>query len=209
MPELTIMAAAGYRPPDPLPPEELQGLRAGLSRSGARRMTLPALMVRKALAELGDPKVETLVYQTGNSELRALETYIEGYPEPSPLHFQSSIHPSGVEQVFIEWKRPLPRFFPLANYGGPVPGLRTLHALGGAGILILLEERGGWTTEYGLSPDFSFVLAFQLQAEGAGVGRLRWEADAPAGSLAVTHGLVEAVLERRGWRAEGVELHWA
>src|SRR5690606_15875961 len=70
-----------------------------------RRMTHLGLLVGAVLQELEPTGDETLVYATSYGEARALEDYLHSFPTASPTLFQTSIHPSGVQQALIGRQR--------------------------------------------------------------------------------------------------------
>jgi len=94
----------------------------------------------------------------------------------SPTLFQTSIHPSSVQQVLIGRQRSVREFFPLA--GGPyLAGQALLVALLATTPRVIVcggEERGTWMAECGVASTRAFAFALALTAvPGAGaLGRL-------------------------------------
>src|SRR5690606_36664627 len=73
-------------------------LRDVFPRSSARRMTRLGMMLGSTLAPLKIESGDTLVYSSMYAETRALEDYLASFPSASPTLFQTSIHPSAVQQ---------------------------------------------------------------------------------------------------------------
>ncbi|MBC2601047.1 hypothetical protein [Puniceicoccus vermicola] len=186
--------------------QTLAELKEGVSRSARRRMTANALMIHYALKDMDLSSFRTVVYQTEYSELRTLEQYVDGFPEPSPLKFQASIHPSGVEQVFIAAQCPIERFFPLADSSAPLAGIQCLDIAGGEGLVIFAEESGTWLLEIGLASSVSFAAALSLsRSEENAIGRLEWEKDSIALPGEDLGSFTRAVQERRPWHSQQSE----
>lgn len=148
--------------------EEPAGTRERLKNNfppgATRRMTQLGLLVGAALDALAPTAADTLVYATGFGESRALEAYLASFPTPSPTLFQTSIHPSGAQQVLIGRQRPLREFFPLA--GGPqLTAQALLTALLAPTARVLFcggEERATWLTAHGVASDRTFAFALAL-----------------------------------------------
>jgi len=139
-------------------------LKTNFPPGATRRMTQLGLLVGSALNDLVPTSDDTLVYATGFGESRALEAYLASFPTPSPTLFQTSIHPSGAQQVLIGRQRPIREFFPLA--GGPqLTAQAFLTALLSPTPRVLLcggEERATWLTEHGVASDRTFAFAIAL-----------------------------------------------
>ena len=191
-------------------------LKGGFPPGATRRMTTLGMLVGGVLAPV-DPRTEdTLVYATGYAESCALEGFLDSFPTPSPTLFQTSIHPSAVQQVMIGRQTPFREFLPLS--GGR---LLAFHALRGCllapserAVLCGGEERGAWLLEHGLASSRTFAFAAALtRPEAPGhVGRVRLSAAEGDGALDLTslfdllhgrksfHGFVAP-----GWR---LQLEW-
>ena len=177
---------------------EINDLKAAVSRSARRRMTRTALMIHHSLGDIDLSKFDTIVYQTAYSEVQTVEKYIDGFPHPSPLQFQVSIHPSGAEQVLIDRKCSVRQFYPLADLGAPLPALRCLSRLGGEGLLIFAEEEGSWLAEKGLASESSFAASLSVSPlrDGA-IGRIHWRDRFGCPSEEDTFSFVQAIRKRR------------
>lgn len=186
----------------PLEPGDSAGmaeLKAKVPRSALRRMSLLGLAVHAVLEAqpLGD--CETLFYLSEFGESRMLERYLASFPEPSPLAFQASIHPSAVEQSLILRRQPLPRFFPIAAPGGLFSALRSLPPEDLPAILVGGDERGEWSAEDGLSSDRGFAWALTLRAaKEGGEGLLGWTAEERGSAAGEPFDV--ALRLRREWR---------
>jgi len=113
---------------------------------------------------------DTLVYASAYAESRALEDYLAGFPTPSPTLFQTSIHPSAVQQVLVARQRPVQAFFPHTGGGQLVAhAVRTaMLALSPRVVLCGGEERGTWLLERGIASAESFAFALVLSRERTG-----------------------------------------
>jgi hypothetical protein len=139
-------------------------------RAALRRMTHLGLLVGATLegVELGAD--DAVVYATTFAETRALEDYLGSFPTPSPLLFQTSIHPSAVQQALIARQRPLTRFWPITGRARLVE-----HALLTAFLdpaehcwLVGGEERGTWMLTHAMASDRAFAFGAALTRESAG-----------------------------------------
>jgi len=192
-------------------------LKGNFPAGATRRMTTLGLLVGNALAALDPREDEAIVYASGYAESCALEGFLESFPTPSPTLFQTSIHPSAVQQLMIGRQAAVREFLPLS--GG---ALFAFHALRAAllspaprAILCGGEERGTWLLEHGLSSSRTFAFAARLQPAGApgALGHVRLVQGGGAGALGL--GGWFDLLHRRapfagtiapGWR---MELEWA
>lgn len=177
----------------------------------ARRMTHLGIMVGLCIEQMDTAPDAPIVYATAFAESRALESYIDSFPTPSPALFQTSIHPSAVEQALIPRARAVNAFYPIIadrNLGG--------HALETAWLLdatrrlaIVGEERGSWLCNYGLASDRAFACALQLDARAVEpIGFLtldRSQAPRPGDALE-TWDLATATRDRRSIRAPSLAL---
>jgi hypothetical protein len=189
----------------------------GVFPAGAtRRMTTLGLLVGGALARLEPDGEDPLVYASGYAESCALEGFLDSFPTPSPTLFQTSIHPSAVQQLMIARQRALREFLPLS--GG---GLLAFHALRASllspsprVVLCGGEERGTWLLEHGLASDRTFAFAALIAAgpaEGA-VATVRMARGEGRGelSLAALFDLLHARAPFDGMIAPGwrLQLEW-
>ena len=103
----------------PGPDETLAGARLRLAakfpRPALRRMTHLGLLIGSALEGLPLGPEDALVYASTFAETCSLEDFLRSFPTASPLLFQSSIHPGGVQQVLIGRLQPIARLWPLAG----------------------------------------------------------------------------------------------
>ncbi len=160
------------------PAETRERLKSLFPPGATRRMTQLGIALGAALRPLAPTEDDTLVYASTYAETRALEAYLDSFPAPSPTLFQTSIHPSSVQQNLIQRQQALRRFFPVT--GGPeLVAQALLVALLADTPRALLcggEERGGWLLEQGRASDRSFAFALALSTESAGaLGSLRIE----------------------------------
>ncbi len=151
-------------------------LKNNFPPGATRRMTQLGLLVGAALNDLAPTADDTLVYATGFGESRALEAYLASFPTPSPTLFQTSIHPSGAQQVLIGRQRPIREFFPLAG-GAQLTAQALLTVLLAPTPRVLLcggEERATWLTEHRVASDrtFAFALALTHAPGSAPLGKI-------------------------------------
>jgi hypothetical protein len=170
-----------------LPAATRERLKGVFPPGATRRMTTLGLLVGSALGRLGPRESDAIVYASGYGESCALEAFLDSYPTPSPTLFQTSIHPSAVQQLMIGRQGVVREFLPLS--GGPLLAFHALRAglLSRAGRAILCggEERGTWLLEHGLASDRTFAFAALLSAEpepGA-AGRVRLSRGEGSGKL--------------------------
>jgi hypothetical protein len=194
-------------------------LAAKFPRGALRRMTHLGLLVGSALDGLAIGLDDTVVYATTYAETRALEDYLTSFPDASPLLFQTSIHPSAVQQVLIGRQQPVRRFFPLTGRRRLVEQALLTALIDPARQVVLLggEERGTWMLDHGMASDRAFAFALSLRAEPAGaIGRVAFApdgADQETGPCPTLPDFVEALAGRHEmrWRGAsgGFTLQWS
>ncbi len=176
-------------------------------RPALRRMTHLGLLVGATLDGLGLGPEDALVYATTFAETRALEDYLASFPTPSPLLFQTSIHPSAVQQALIARQQPLGRFWPMSGRHRLVEHALLTVFMEPAARVILTggEERGTWMLEHHLASDRAFAFALALTREPAGaMGRVSFEAGVGAETAATCPALDEFTDVLAGRQS----LHW-
>jgi len=189
--------------------ETRERLRDKFPRTALRRMTQLGLMLGSALERVVLTPDDALVYASTFAETRALEDFLTGFPSASPLLFQTSIHPGGVQQVLIGRQQPVARLWPLAGRARLVE-----HAL----LTALLEtspqvavaggeECGTWMLERGMAAPRPFAFALVLTCDAAGAaGRVAFEPAAGAdGDCPALEDFARALGERRplDWNGAG------
>src|SRR5688572_3937387 len=90
-------------------------LRDKFPRAALRRMTHLGLLLGSTLEGVALTLEDALVYASSFAETRALEDFLASFPAASPLLFQTSIHPGGIQQVLIGRQQPIARLWPLAG----------------------------------------------------------------------------------------------
>ena len=145
-------------------------LKGKFSRGATRRMTQPGLLLAGALDRVAPGEEDTLVYASCYAEGRALEAYLESFPAPSPTLFQTSIHPSAVQQALIGRSQPVRHFFPHTGRAQLVVHAVQTALLAPTPRTILCggEERGTWLREQRAASDRTFAFALLLTPESAG-----------------------------------------
>ena len=165
----------------PVADETAAGARVRLvdkfPRTALRRMTHLGLLVGSALdgALLGPD--DALVYATTFAETRALEDFLFSFPAASPLLFQTSIHPGGVQQGLIGRQQSVARLWPLAGRTRLVEQAWQAALLEPAARVAIVggEERGTWMLEHGMAAARAFAFAAILTRDpGGATGRLEF-----------------------------------
>ncbi|MDP0501359.1 MAG: hypothetical protein Q7P63_14795 [Verrucomicrobiota bacterium JB022] len=156
----------------------LAALRLEVGKREARRMSGLGMLLHRVMEGIDIGQHPRVIYTTTYTESRFIERFLESFPQPSPMMFQSSIHPGGVEQVLIQRQQAVRDFIPLAGQEGLIASALD-HALLPDGVPVLWlggEERATWLTELELASDHSFAYALALsdKPEGA-LGEIRWE----------------------------------
>ena len=206
------------------PDERVRAWTANFLPNAARRMTRLGLMLGEALRDFSIGPDDAVVYATTFGETITLGRYLESFPTASPLHFQTSIHPSAIEQVLINRGCPVRELTPLA--GQPdLSAQAALTALLTPGARVLLaggEEVGAWLRKFDAASDVGYAFALELGdgPRGDALGELRWNeegswpgADAPPTPPGDLYELFTAVRERRPLRCPSpaggeISLQW-
>src|SRR4051812_16075907 len=145
-------------------------LKDRFARGATRRMTQLGLLIGTALDELVPQPDDAVVYASAFAETRALEGYLDSFPGASPTLFQTSIHPSAVQQALIGRQHAIGEFFPLTGRAHLVVLALQTALLSPAPRVLLCggEERGTWLLQQEVASDRSFVFALSLSREAAG-----------------------------------------
>lgn len=144
-------------------------------RRSARRMTHLGTLLARVMTDLPTPIDGTLVYGTTYAETQSLENYVDSFPQPSPLLFQASIHPSGIQQVFVHRRVPLDAFIPITGNENLIGSLFDTAVLAGTDRVTICggEEQGTWLLEQEKASDIAFAWTLTLSPWPAdSVGRL-------------------------------------
>lgn len=186
-------------------------LKAGFAPGASRRMTLLGMMVGSLLRRVDPQPGDAVVYSSVFGESLSLENYLASFPVPSPTLFQSSLHPSAVQQSLIGRQRPVREFLPQA--GGPELVLQSALAVmtGDSSRAIWCggEECATWLVEHKAASPASFAFALELsdQRGASPVGRIALTPADGCGSLDLRQWF-ELVGGRRQW-AGAVGSGWA
>lgn len=192
-------------------------LGARFPRGAARRMTHLGMLLGAALEGLAVTEEDAVVYATTFAETRALEDFLASFPAASPLLFQTSIHPGGIQQVLIGRQQPVTRLWPLAGRSRLVEQALLTALLEPAARVVLVggEERGTWLLEQKLANDRAFAFALLLTHEAAGsLGRVTLDVTAGAGPevpptpAPTLAGFADALAVRQGLGWRGVDGNW-
>jgi hypothetical protein len=192
-------------------------LASKFPHASLRRMTHLGLLVGAALDGVALGAEDAVVYASSYAETRALEDFLRSFPAASPLGFQTSIHPSAVQQVLIARQQPVRRFWPITGRRRLVESALLAALMEPAPRVFLVggEERGTWLHEANMASDQAFAFGLVLGTDPSGAaGRVRFSPggagrDAPCPALPE----LAAAIERKdslGWRGAGGEwsLEW-
>ncbi|HEU5078268.1 MAG TPA: hypothetical protein VFT72_03610 [Opitutaceae bacterium] len=146
-------------------------LKDRFPKGATRRMTQLGMVIGAVLEPLSPNESDTLVYASEYAESRALEAYLDSFPTASPTLFQTSIHPSAVQQFLIQRQQPVGSLFPMtgrSHLGGQALQVALLAPTPRA-IVCGGEERGTWLLEANAASarTFAFALSITRNAEGA------------------------------------------
>ncbi len=150
----------------------------------ARRMTHLGMMIGLCLQKMDIRTDVPLIYASTYAESASFEKFIDSFPQASPALFQSSIHPSAVEQALIPGKQSIDRFYPItSNTNLAGRALENCFLLGEDTVILAGgEERGTWLCEHGMASDESFAYALELKRKGDGVGKITLDRSEPLDS---------------------------
>ncbi len=166
--------------------EARERLREKFPRAALRRMTHLGLLLGSTLEGVALTPNDALVYASTFAETRALEDFLASFPSASPLLFQTSIHPGGVQQVLIGRQQPIARLWPMAGRERLVEHALLTAMLEPAPRVLLVggEERGTWLLERHMACDRAFAFAVELSAVATGaVGRVSLAPPIAGGSV--------------------------
>jgi len=205
-------------PPAETAVEARERLGARFPRGATRRMTHLGMLLGATLDGLTLTADDAVVYATTYAETRALEDYLASFPAASPLLFQTSIHPGGIQQVLIGRQQPAARLWPLAGRNRLVEQALLTAVLEPANRVILAggEERGTWLLEHRLASDraFAFALLLDHETEGA-LGSVSLDvpaigvAAAEPGPAPTLPEWVDALAAHRDVRWQGIDGTWS
>ena len=120
--------------------------------------------------------------RAGSGECRVNGRPQRSFPTASPTLFQTSIHPSAVQQTFIARQHPVGEFFPLTGRADLVAQALQTALLSPAPRVLVCggEERGTWLLDQGAASARTFAFAFALTSEPDGAQARIALAPAPA-----------------------------
>jgi hypothetical protein len=169
-----------------MPADRVRAWSANFPANAVRRMSKLGLMLGETLRDFPIAPEDAVVYATTFAEPVATERYLESFPAASPLYFQTSIHPSAIEQVLITRGCPVRELTPLAGQAH-LSAQAALTALLTPSPRVLLtggEEIGTWFRDLDAASHVGFAFALELgeslDAEDAtappkaALGELRW-----------------------------------
>lgn len=145
-------------------------LKDRFPRGATRRMTQLGLLIGAALEDLVPQPDDALVYASAYAETRALEGYLDSFPAASPTLFQTSIHPSAVQQALISRQLQVGEFFPLTGRAHLATHAVQAALLATASRVLICggEEKGTWLLDQKAASDRTFAFALSLTAQRNG-----------------------------------------
>ncbi len=158
------------------PAASRERLRPLFPPGATRRMTQLGLLLGSVLDGIKLAETDALVYASAYGESRALEDYLASFPTASPALFQTSIHPSAVQQVLIARQQPVHSFLPFTGRAHLAAHAVQAALLADAPRAVLCggEERGRWLIECEAASNETFAFAAVLSDDAAGsLGLLR------------------------------------
>jgi hypothetical protein len=187
-------------------------LAARFPRTALRRMTHLGLLIGSTLDGVALGPEDAVVYASTFAETRSLEDFLAGFPAASPLLFQTSIHPGGVQQVLVGRQQPVARLWPLAGQTRLVEQALLTALLEPAPHTALIggEERGTWMLEHHAASAVSFAFAALLTREAGGAqGRVSFTPGPQADETCPTlENLLAALAGRSPLRWHGAGGAW-
>ncbi|MGH7997400.1 MAG: hypothetical protein ACREFX_13725 [Opitutaceae bacterium] len=202
--EAFVTAADADLPGFESPAETRQRLREMFPLGATRRMTQLGLLIGGVLHRLRPGEDDALVYASTYAENRTLEEYLASFPNPSPTLFQTSIHPSAIQQALIARRQPVHEIFPLTGASSLLAraARAALLAAGRRAILCGGEERGSSLREHGLASEETFAFAVALERHGGKdfIGRLSLEEDGSVDGALSLSDFAEAIAGRKPLR---------
>jgi len=151
-------------------------LAARIPPAAARRMTQLGMILDALLNDLAPAPDDAIIYATQYGEGRTLETFLDSFPAASPTGFQTSVHPSAVQQTMIRRAQPITEYFPMAG-SDYLPGQSLLAAMLTPAPRVIHcggEERGTWLVPLDAAAPRTFAYAMTLtrDAPPAPAGRI-------------------------------------
>jgi hypothetical protein len=182
-------------------------------RTALRRMTHPGLLAGAALDGLALQPEDAVIYVSTYGETRALEDYLASFPCPSPLLFQTSIHPSAPQQVLIGRQQPIGRFWPMTGRR-PLEAALLVALIEPAPRVVLVgaEERGTWLLGQDMASERTFAFALLLASGPEGAeGRVGFRpgGEGAGGPAPTLDAFAAALGERRALRWHGAGGEWS
>jgi hypothetical protein len=147
-----------------MPEDRVRAWSKNFPSNAVRRMSKLGLMMGETLREFPIAPEDGVVYATTFAEPIATERYLESFPVASPLYFQTSIHPSAIEQVLITRGCPVRELTPLAGQAH-LSAQAALTALLTPMPHVLLtggEEIGTWFRDLDAASRVGFAFALAL-----------------------------------------------
>jgi hypothetical protein len=176
-------------------------LKERFPKGATRRMTQLGMLIGAVLGPLEPGENDTLVYASEYAETQALEGYLDSFPSASPTLFQTSIHPSAVQQILIQRQQPVRTFFPMTGLTRLVEQALEVVFLAETPRVIFCggEERGTWLLASGVASEVSFAFACALAREktDSAIGTLSFAPEREISGEVSLQTFFEALHERR------------
>ncbi len=145
----------------------------------ARRMTLLSLLIGNVCKNFKLAEEDEIVYATTCAEGLSLESFLLSFPTPSPLHFQNSIHPSGIEQVLIARQQPINNLLPINGAPQTIilnALMAIMHTQSEYSYLISGEEKGNRLSDVQITNNCSYAYSIEFCKDNTdAIGKLCWK----------------------------------
>jgi hypothetical protein len=153
-----------------------QRLSALFPRGALRRMTQLGMLIGSVLDGWEPAETDAIYYASAHAEAKSLEDYLRSFPLASPLLFQTSVHPSAVQQVLIGRQQAVGRYVPMAGERMVVEQALVAALVDPAPRVIFTggEEQGTWLAAAGAAAPDSFAFALTLVAGRGSLGGLQF-----------------------------------
>jgi len=184
--------------------EGRQRLPAGFPKATARRLSHLATLYARVLEELDPTGDDALIMVSAYSETRSLEAYLDSFPHPSPMLFQTSVHPAPVQGACVARQRALGEFWPITGAEERAARALELAALSPARRILVVagEEEGSWLTALGLASAEAWAMGLELRRDPAGaLGTLREQREPEGQGLTGRAAFAALARESSAWLA--------
>ncbi|WP_309400999.1 hypothetical protein [Cerasicoccus maritimus] len=158
----TVISA--YAPVQEISDEQRKALRQNFKPLAARRLTSLPLLIGELTKNTAPEPADEWLFASEFGGAVSLDKYLGSFPNPSPLHFQNSIHPGPLDLINVIRRLPARQLTPMIG-GENLLGNALLAALispADTVHLVIGEEYSAWASEQSLGSDFTFGAYLKL-----------------------------------------------